>query len=55
MNGQCIGCINGQLISEKGTFLWLSRENLEAETEDELEAVQDQVYQNKYYATKTIQ
>lgn len=44
-----------QLISEKDTFLWISRGNLKAETEDELEAVQEQVYQNKYYATNTIQ
>jgi hypothetical protein len=52
MNGQCVRCINTQLISEKDTFLCISRGNLKAETEDELEAVQEQVYQNKYYAKK---
>jgi len=55
MNGQCVRCINTQLISEKDTFLWISRGNLKAETEDELVAVQEQVYQNKYYVTKTVQ
>jgi hypothetical protein len=36
----------------KDTFLWISRGNLKAETEDELVSVQEQVYQNKYYVTK---
>jgi hypothetical protein len=52
MNGHCVRCINRQLISEKDVFLWISKGNLEAETEGELVAVQEQVHQDKYYVIK---
>ena len=48
MNGRCAISTKKQLISEKDTFLWLSRGNLKAGTEDELIAVQKHVCQNKY-------
>jgi hypothetical protein len=54
-----VRCINRQLISEKDTFLWISRGNLKAETEDEIIAVQVQVtktniVQQKQYNQKQI-
>jgi hypothetical protein len=36
----------------KKTFLWLSKEDLKAETESEIVAAQYQVLNTKYYATK---
>jgi hypothetical protein len=43
-----------QLISEEYTFLWLTKEDLKAETESEIVAAQDQALQKKYYATKIL-
>jgi len=43
-----------QLISEEGTFLWLSKGDLKAETESEIVAAQDQALKTKYYATKIL-
>jgi len=43
-----------ELISEEGTFLWLSKGDLKAETESEIVAAQDQALQTKYYATKIL-
>jgi len=48
MHGQYIRNINRQLISEEGTILWLSKEDLKAETESEIVAAQDQALQTKY-------
>jgi hypothetical protein len=52
ISGQCVRSINRQIISEKDTFLWIPRGNLKAETEGEIITVREQVYENKYYATK---
>ena len=46
--------VDRQLISEEGTFLWLSKGDLKAETESEIMAAQDQALQTKYYATKIL-
>jgi len=54
MDGQYIRNIDGQLISEEDTFLWLSKGDLKAETESEIIAAQDQALQTKYYATKVL-
>jgi len=40
--------------SEEDTFLWLSRRDLEGETESEITAVQYQLLQTKYYVTKIL-
>jgi hypothetical protein len=45
MQGQYIWNIDRQLISED-TFLWLTKGDLEAETESEIVAAQDQVLQS---------
>jgi len=52
MHGQCIRNIDRQLIGEEDTFLWLSKGEIKAVTESEIEAAQDQALQRKYYATK---
>jgi len=54
MYGQYIRNIDRQLVSEEDTFLWLSKEDLKAETESEIVAAQDQALQTKYYATKLL-
>jgi hypothetical protein len=54
MHGQYIRNIDRQLISEEDTFLWLTKGDLKAETENELVAAQDQALQTKYYATKIL-
>jgi len=54
MHGQYIRNIDRQLISEEGTFLWLSNGDLKAETESEIVAVQDQALQTEYYVTKIL-
>ena len=54
MHGQYIRNIDRRLISEVGTFLWLSKGDLKAETESEIVAAQDQALQTKYYATKML-
>jgi len=41
-----------QLISEEGTFLWPSRGDMKAETENEIIAAQDQILQTTYRAIK---
>ena len=43
-----------QLISEECIFLWLQGGDLEAATESEIIAEQDQALQSKYYATKML-
>jgi len=53
-HGQYIRNIDRQLISEEGTFLWLSKGDLKAETESEKVAALDQAIQTKYYATKIL-
>jgi hypothetical protein len=52
MHEQYIRHMDRQLISEEDTFLWLSKGDLEAETESEIVAAQDQALNTKYYATK---
>jgi Ni,Fe-hydrogenase III component G len=54
MHGQYMRNIDRQLISEEDTFLWLTKEDLKAETESEIVAAQDQALQMKYYATKIL-
>jgi hypothetical protein len=51
---QCIRNIDRQLIGQEDTFLWFSKGDLEAETESEIVAAQDQAIQTKYYATKIL-
>jgi hypothetical protein len=43
-----------QLISEEDTFIWLSKGDLKAETEEEIVAAQDQALNTKYYAVKIL-
>ena len=47
MHGQYIRNIDRQLISEEGTFLWLSKGDLKTETESEVVAAQDQALETK--------
>ena len=54
MHGQYSRNKDRQLISEEDTFLWLSKEDLKAETESEIVAVQDQAMQTKDYATNIL-
>ena len=54
MHEQYIRNIDRQLISEKNTFLWLSKWDLNAQTESEIVAAQDQTLPTKYYATKIL-
>ena len=42
MRGQYIRNTDRQLIGEEDTFLWLSKGDLKAETENEILAAQDQ-------------
>ena len=51
IHGQYIRNIDRQLISEEDTFLWLSKEDINAETESEIVAAQDQALQTKYLLT----
>jgi len=44
-HGQYIRKIGRQLIGEEDTFLWLSKEDLTAETESEIVAAHDQALQ----------
>ena len=54
MHGPYIRNVDRQLISEEDTFLWLSKGDLQAETESEIVAAQDQALQTKYYVTKIL-
>jgi hypothetical protein len=54
MQGQYIRNMDRQLISEKDTFLWLSKGDLKAETEGEIVAAQDQALNRKYYGIKIL-
>ena len=54
MHEQYIKTIDRRLISEEDTFLWLLKGDLNAETESEIVAAQDQALQTKYYATKIL-
>jgi len=54
MHGQYIRNIDRQIISEEDTFLWLSKGDLEAETQSGIVAAQDQAIQTKYYTTKIL-
>jgi len=54
MHGQYIINIDREFINEEDTFLWLSKEDLKAETETEIVAAQDQAIQTKYYVTKIL-
>ena len=54
MHGQYIRNMDGQLISEEDMFLWLSKGDLKAETENKIVAAQDQALNTKYYATKIL-
>ena len=47
MHGQYVRNIDRQLISED-TFVWLLKGDLNAETESEIVAAQDQALQTKY-------
>ena len=51
---QHIRNIDGQLIGEEDTFLWLSKGDLKAETGSEIVAAQDRAVQTRYYATKIL-
>ena len=55
MHGQYIRNMDRQLISEEGTFLWLSNGDLEAETESEIVAARDQALHTKYYGEKNTE
>jgi hypothetical protein len=46
--------LTDSLIGEEDRFLWLSKENLKAETESEIVAAQNQTIQTEYYATKIL-
>ena len=52
MHGQYIINMDGQLISEEDSFLWLSKEGLKAETESEIFTAQYQALHMKYYGEK---
>jgi hypothetical protein len=52
MHEQYTRHMDRQIISEEDTSLWLSKGDLEAETESEIVAAQDQALNTKYYATK---
>jgi hypothetical protein len=54
MHGQYITNMDRQLISEEGTFLWLSKGDLKAETESKIVAAQEQVLNTKYYVTTIL-
>ena len=54
MQGQYIRNMDRQRTSEEDTFLWLSKGDLKAETENEIVAAQDQALNTKYYATKIL-
>ena len=54
MHGQYIGSTVRQHISEEDTFLWLSRGELKAETENEIVPAQAQALQTKCHATKVL-
>jgi hypothetical protein len=54
IHGQYIRNIDRQLIREEDTFLWFSKGDLNAETESEIVAAQDQAIQTKYYAMKIL-
>ena len=54
MHRQYIRNMDRQLIGEVDTFLWLSKEDLKAETESEIIAAQDQALNTKYYTTKIL-
>jgi hypothetical protein len=53
-HGQYLRNMDRQLISEEDTFLWLSKGDLKAETENEIVAAQDQALNTNYYATKIL-
>jgi N-acetylmuramoyl-L-alanine amidase CwlA len=46
---------NRQLISEADMFLWQSRGDQKAETENQLVSAQDWALRSKYHATKILQ
>ena len=46
--------MDGQLISEEDSFLWLSMGYLQAENKSEIIVAQDQALQTKYRAIKGI-
>ena len=54
MDGQYIWSMDRQLISEKDPFLWLSRGDLEGETESEI-AAQGQALQSRCHMTELLQ
>ena len=54
MHGQYIKSMDRQLISEEGTFLWLSREDVKGKTESEIIATQDQALQTKQYLATNL-
>jgi len=54
MYGQYIRNIDRLLIGEEDTFIWLSRGDLNAETESEILAAQDRALQTEYCATKVL-
>jgi len=54
MHRQYIRNMDRQLISEEDMFLWLSKGDLRAETENEIVAAQEQALNTKCYATKIL-
>jgi hypothetical protein len=54
MHGQYVRSIDSQYVSEEDMILWLLRGDLQAETESETVAAQEQTLQTKYCATKIL-
>jgi hypothetical protein len=54
MHGQYIRSMDRQLVSEEDAFLWLSRGDLQGETESEIIAAKDQALQTKYHVAKIL-
>jgi hypothetical protein len=53
--GQYVRSTDRQFISEEDTLLWLSRGDLEAETESEILLAQEEALQAKCHAIKILQ
>jgi len=48
IHGQLYRITDRQLLSEKDTFLWLSRGDLKTDTEIEIIAAQDKTFETKH-------
>jgi len=54
MYGEYCKHIDSRLLNVLGTFFWLAKGNVEAETESEIIAAQGLAQRNKCYATKVF-